>query len=107
MLSRSTISAFENKASSRTTLFRCFTEMKRGWGSLKAEENTESILSSVIPKDDSPYEKYKFIITAALTKKELIRRNKKEFNVGSAAMHKIIHWELQIVKLVYRWLFIT
>ncbi|XP_042906074.1 histone-lysine N-methyltransferase SETMAR-like [Parasteatoda tepidariorum] len=90
--------ALGDESPARATVFRWFKEFSRGRNLLQDEKHTGRQPSAVIPDNVSAMRKIlkdDIRCTCQIMQKEL--------NFGSAAIHKIIHEELHMKKVVCRW----
>lgn len=90
--------AFGDESPARATVFRWFKEFSRGRNFLQDEEHTGRPPSAVIPDNVSAIRK--MLMDDNRCTYQMIQ---KELNIGSAAIHKIIHEELHMKKVVSRW----
>ncbi|GFV37450.1 uncharacterized protein TNCV_1157131 [Trichonephila clavipes] len=84
--------AFGDESSCRASVFRCFKEFYRGRNSVQ-EEHRERPRVAVIPDNFSAIRK--MLMDDNRCTYQMIE---KELNIGSAAIHKIIHEESNIKK---------
>ncbi|XP_015924023.3 histone-lysine N-methyltransferase SETMAR-like [Parasteatoda tepidariorum] len=90
--------AFGDESPARATVFRWIKEFSSGRNFLQSEEQTGRPRSAVIPDNVSAIRK---ILKDDNHCTDQIMQ--KEFNIGSTAIHKIIHDELHMKKVVCRW----
>ncbi|GFS65359.1 uncharacterized protein TNCV_2451702 [Trichonephila clavipes] len=88
--------AFGDESPCRATVFRRFKEFCSGHNSLQDEEHTER--PAVIPDNVSAIRKLLMVDNRCTY--QMIQ---KELNFGSAAIYKIIHEELHMKQVTYRW----
>ena len=90
--------AFAGNSPARATVFRRFKEFNRGRNFLQDEEYTGRPPSAVVPVNVSALRK--MLMDDNRSTYQIIQ---KELDIGSAAVHKIIHEELHVKKVVCRW----